>query len=180
MRPRIVRDGDEMGRGVPVLVGLLLCLVAIGAGGCQGYSTKSLMPMPHARTIGVRPFTQTGWRRDVEMRLTQRVVEVLRKRGVWAIGDPLAADLVLEGNTQAVEDALALDENRVPIQKRLRGTTRIVLRERATGRIVREATVEDRVEFRPGVRGESLEGSATDAWTERMAERIVDALEEPF
>ena len=35
-------------------------------------------------------------------------------------------------------------------------------------------------EFRPGVQGESLEGSATDEWTERLAERVVQLLDRPF
>jgi hypothetical protein len=159
---------------------LLACGAWLALPGCQGYSTAPLADVAGTRTLAVRPFVNAGFRRDLELRLTHAVLDEVRSRGAWAIAEPGRADLVLEGEVDAAEDAIGLDEARRPLQKRLRGTLRIVLRERATGRVVREAVVAENEEFRPGLDGASLEGSATDAWVRRIARRAVDSLEAPF
>ena len=80
----------------------------------------------------------------------------------------------------AEEYAIGLDENGAVIQKRLQGSLTFEVRERATGRIVRRATVQATEEFRPFAPGESLAGSATEEWVRRVAERVVQSLERGF
>ncbi len=162
-------------------VGLVLALVLGSvAGGCQGYSSRPLVSAVHARTIGVLPFVNAGYRRDLEMRLQHAVLDELRARGTFAIAEPTRADVVLEGEMNAVEDVIGLDESRRPLEKRLRGHLRIVLRERTSGRVLRDTVVNELEEYRPDAEGRVFEGPAIEAWTRRMARRAVDALEAPF
>ena len=83
------------------------------------------------------PFENTGFRRDLELRLTEAVVREIRTRSSLAIGQPMTADLVITGSMSAVEDAVGLTPEQRPIQKRLRGTLVVVVKERRTGRVVR-------------------------------------------
>lgn len=157
-----------------------LVLFASLLAACQGYSTKPLATIGGARTIGVLPLVNTGYRRDLEMRLTHALLDELRARGTMGIVEPTRADVVLSGEMSATEDVIGQDDERRPLEKRLRGTLKIVLRERATGRVLREATIQELEEYRPDAEGRALEGPATDAWTRRMARRAVDALEAPI
>ncbi|MCB9824821.1 MAG: hypothetical protein H6806_05965 [Planctomycetes bacterium] len=162
-----------------LLAGAFALLASLLAA-CQGYSTKPLTAIGGARTIGVLPIVNAGYRRDLEMRLTHAVLDELRARGTMGIAEPTRADVVLSGEMSASEDVIGQDDERRPLEKRLRGTLKIVLRERATGRILREATLQEIEEYRPDADGRALEGPATDAWTRRMARRAVDALEAPL
>ncbi|MGE0192554.1 MAG: LPS assembly lipoprotein LptE [Planctomycetota bacterium] len=162
------------------LLPLLLGMLAGVAAGCQGYSTQPLTTLTGARTIGVLPIVNKGYRRDLEMRLTHALLAELRARGTMGIVEPTRADVVLSGEMSAAEDVIGQDDERRPLEKRLRGTLDIVLRERATGRVLRRATVDEIEEYRPDADGRALEGPATDAWTRRMARRAVDALEAPL
>jgi hypothetical protein len=162
---------------LPVLAIALLACATIAA--CS-YSTKRLTAFPSARTIAVVPFENTGFRRELEMRLSMAVANEIRARTSLAPGLPETADLVLTGSMGADEFAIGLDENGAVIQKRLQGWLRFEVRDRASGRVVRRGTVQAVEEFRPGTAGESLAGSATDEWVRRIAERVVQSLESGF
>ena len=125
----------------------------------------------------VLPFGTAAHGKIIDALLT---IDELRARGTMGIAEPTRADVVLSGEMSASEDVIGQDDERRPLEKRLRGTLKIVLRERATGRILREATLQEIEEYRPDADGRALEGPATDAWTRRMARRAVDALEAPL
>ncbi len=156
---------------------LLVCLLLLSS--C-GYTTKRIQDFPRARTIAIMPFDNLGYRRDLALRLTQAVAREVRARTSLALGSPQSADLILSGRMNARERVVIQDEDRTAIQKRLDGVVDITVTERATGRVVRQAAISAHEEFRPGQYGESLEGSATDEWVRRVAERIVHALERGF
>jgi hypothetical protein len=147
-----------------------------------GYSTRRLTSeLGSARTISVLPFANTGFRRDLELRLTQAVVEELRARTSLALATADRADLLLQGTVTAGESVVIQDEDRNdPILKRLEGGVQVRVTDRRTGAVVKEFNVADVVEFAPGRRGQSLAGSATDEWARRVAQRVVQGLEASF
>jgi hypothetical protein len=159
-----------------VLVALALALLPTGC----GYSSRRLTDFPSARTIAIVPFQNTGFYRDLELELTARVVQEVRARSNLAMGTLDTADLILRGSTGAFETPVVLGENGDVIQKRLEGWLEITVTERASGRVVRSARVRATADFRPGVDGESLPGSATQTWTRRLAEQIAQTLEVGF
>jgi hypothetical protein len=161
----------------PVRLGALLALAALAA--CS-YSTKRLTDFPGARTIAVLPFENTGFRRDLELRLGQAVATEIRARTNLAFATPQTADLLLTGTASAEEYAIGLDENGQVIQKRLEGVLAVRVTERATGRVRREAFIRATEEFRPLIQGESLAGTGTDEWARRIAEQVVQELEAGF
>lgn len=163
--------------GLLGLAGGVLLLVCA----CSGYSTQRLTDFPRARTIAVVPFENTGFRRDLELRLSQQVAQEIRARTNLGFAPVASADLVLTGRMQANEVPTVLDrEDGSVIQKRLEGWLEVVVTERATGRVVRRQRVSTTAEWREGVTGESLEGSATQEWTRRLAEQVAQVLERPF
>jgi hypothetical protein len=155
---------------------LLLLLSA-----CSGYSTSRIEAFPQARNIAVLPFENTGFRRDLELRLTEAVLREIRGRTSFGLATPETADLLLSGEiTDAREQLLVQGGDRQAIQKRLFGVVIVRVRDRATGRIVKERSVADREEFESGIRGQDLDSSATDEWARRMAVQIVQVLERDF
>jgi hypothetical protein len=158
------------------LLGLVLASLVAGC----GYRTTRLEAFPAARTIAVLPFQDRGFRRDLDLRLTQAVVAEIRARTRYALAAPGSADLVLAGEMSAGEQVTTLSADREPLQERILGRVEITLTERATGRVVRRTTVSEFAEWRPGAPGESYAGSASDEWVLRMAQRVVQALEPGF
>ena len=159
-----------------LLLGLCLLLTA-----CSGYSTSRIESFPGARNIAVLPFQNTGFRRDLELRLTEAVLREIRGRTSFGLATPETADLVLSGEiTDVREQLLVQGGDRQAVQKRLFGVVVVRVTERATGRVVKERAVADREEFETGVRGQSLDTSATDEWARRLAVRIVQVLERDF
>ena len=141
---------------------LLASLVALLiAGGC-GYSTRRLTAFPTARTVAVKPFTNTTYRRDLGLRLTQAVVEEIRKRTSHAVGSPETADLVVQGDFTANETVEGLDDLRNPIIQRLTGSLNVQIIERATGKVVRNQSFFASSEFLPSDQGDTLDGRGTD------------------
>jgi hypothetical protein len=157
-----------------------LLLGALAACGCAGYTTSRLTDFTAARTISVLPFENLGFRRDLELRLTQAVATELRARTSLALTTADRADLVLSGSMTADEAVISQTPEREKLQQRLRGTLHVVVTDRRTGRVVRQYDAYAAEEFTPGRFGESLEGSATDEWTRRVAERVVQGLERGF
>ncbi len=156
----------------------LLC--SLGLAGCSGYSTQRLTDFPSARTIAVLPFENLGFRRDLALRLSQKVATEIRARTNLGFGTVADADLIVSGRMDAREIPTILDQDGQPIQKRLEGWLIVVVTERATGRVVRQQRVATNAEWSRDVAGESLQGSATEEWTRRLAERVAQVLERPF
>ncbi len=173
MRPSPARRA--LGRST----GLLALVVLLAA--CSGYSSQRLTDFPSARTIAIVPFENTTFYRDLELRLTQQVVNEVRARTNLGLSTPDRADLVMTGRMYAreVPTVLAREDGSV-IQKRLEGWLEVVVTERASGRVVRRARVATTAEWREDVVGESLQGSATSEWTRRLAEQVAQVLERPF
>ena len=172
-----------MSRGRLALLGCLLLTLPVSllASACSGYSTKRLTDFPNARTIAVVPFTNTGFRRDLELQLSQQVAQEIRARTNLGFGGVHDADLILTGHMRADEVPTVLDrEDGSVIQKRLAGWLEVVVTERATGRVVRRSRVATTAEWRENVLGESLAGSARAEWTRRLAEQVAQVLERPF
>jgi hypothetical protein len=164
-----------MTRSLPSLVLLLLASAA-----CNGYSTERLSDFPQARTIAVVPFENTGFRRDLELRLSRAVAQELRARTSFAQTTPQTADLLVTGSMAAEETPIALDEDGDVIQKRLDGWLDVRIIERASGRVLRQARVRALEEVRPGTGVESIDGSGSDELVRQLAERVVQLLERPF
>ncbi|MDJ0521374.1 MAG: LPS assembly lipoprotein LptE [Planctomycetota bacterium] len=162
------------------LIRSVLILVLLLGAACSGYSTQRLEDFPRARTIAVVPFTNTGFRRDLELRLSQAVATELRARTSYAQTTPQSADLLLTGSMAAEETPIVLDDEGRVVQKRLEGWIDVRVVERASGRVLREGRVRALEEVRPGTGGESVEGSASDEWVRQLAERVVQLLERPF
>ena len=166
-----------------MLVLLLLSMASLSmASLCAscGYSTRRLTSLPGARTIAVSTFTNTGYRRDMELRLTQAVLAALRARTSYAIGSPESADLVISGAMSASESVITLDEADQPLQKRLAGQLDVRVTDRRSGRVLKSFVARAQTEYTPGRWGETLDGSATDQWARRLAERVVQGLESGF
>lgn len=159
------------------LVALLVALLLLA--GC-GYSSRRLTDFATARTIAVVPFSNTGFYRDMELELTRRVVQEVRARSSLAMTSIDSADLILRGGTGLFQTPVVLDKDGGIIQDRLEGWLDVTITERATGRVVRAARVRATADYRPGVYGESLPGSATQIWTRRIAEQIAQLLEKGF
>jgi len=173
VRTRATSPGSRARALALTTLGALL----LGGSGC-GYRTERLDAFPYARSVAVMPFENTGFRRGLEDRLTQAVADEVRGRTNYALGAPATADILLGGAVTANEQALVLEKDtRDPLQKRLAGNVEVVVRDRRTGRELKRARVVAYAEFRPGVDGESLEGSATNEFVRRLAERIVQVLE---
>ncbi|MFM8978916.1 MAG: hypothetical protein ACKOSS_00400 [Planctomycetia bacterium] len=153
----------------------LLCVLA-----ACGYSTRRLADLDGARSVAVSTFSNLGFRRDLELRLTQAVIAEVRARTTLAIDSPGRADLVLSGRMQADEDVVTLDADNNPVQKRLYGSLLVTVTDRRSGRVVRTFTATGQAEFAPGRDGESLEGSASDEWVRRVAIAVVQGLEGGF
>ena len=160
---------------VPLCLALLLGLQA----SC-GYSTRRLTDFPTARTIAIVPFHNTGFYRDLELELTARVVQEVRARTNLALAGVHNADLILRGTTGAFQTPVVIGEDQDVIQNRLEGWLDVTVTERATGRVVRQARLRATADWRPDTDGESLQGSATQLWTERLAIQIAQTLEAGF
>jgi outer membrane lipopolysaccharide assembly protein LptE/RlpB len=148
--------------------------------GC-GYSTRRLTELPTStRTIAVMTFQNQGFRRDMELRLSQAVVDEVRARTHYAIGSADSADVLLSGSMVANESVVTLDEDDSALQKRLYGEVHVTLTDRRSGRVLKQYVAKDFIEYTPDRFGESLEGSATDEWVRRVAERVVQGFEPGF
>jgi len=159
---------------------VLACLAAAGLATC-GYSTARLDGLgAGARTIAVRPFENRTFRRDLELELTGRVLDELRARTSYGLASLDAADYVLEGWVSAGEAVGLQRVDREVVLEQYRGRAHAILRDRRSGRVVREYDVQAVTSFTPGAGGESLEGSATAELTRRLAIRIVQGLETGF
>ena len=146
---------------------------------CAGYTTTRIDAFPSARTIAIRPVTNRGFRRDLELRLAQAVADEVRARTSYALATPATADLILETQMSADEEVLVQGEEREPIQKLLEGSVDVRIIDRQ-GRILRGDRLNAQAEYLLDRFGESLDGSATDEWARRMAIRIVQFLEGGF
>ncbi|MDJ0972889.1 MAG: LPS assembly lipoprotein LptE [Planctomycetota bacterium] len=166
-------------QGVRLLLLALCGLALVVTAACSGYTTKRIDAFPAARTIAIRPVANEGFRRDLELRLHQAIADELRARTSYALATPERADLILETRMRAGEQLLVQGEERVPIQKLLEGSVDVTLSD-GRGRILRADTVSAQAEFLVERYGESLDGSATDEWTRRMAIRVVQFLETGF
>ena len=168
-----------------ILVTLLACAVVA----CS-YSSRRLTAFPSARTIAVVPVRNLGYRRDIENRLTQAIVREIRARTPLALSSPDTADLILRGSTDGSEQLLVIGRDGRPFQKRFMGRMQFTITERATGKVVKRTRVDALAEFRTvpvlpdepigeveNPVGESLEGSAIEEWTRRVAERVVQSME---
>ncbi len=159
-----------------------VCALVVACGvvvGC-GYSTRRLNDFPSARTVAVVPFTNTGFRRDLELELTQAVVREVRARTDFAIGHPSRADLIIRGSTTPEEAATGLGPDGLVFQRRLLGTLEVEVVDRARDKVVRRATLTANEEFRPHLPSEGLDTTAREAWTRHMAERVAQLLERGF
>ncbi len=158
------------------LIALLLVAVAVVPVAC-GYSTQRLDAFPSARTIAVIPFQSPGFRRDLDLRLTQAVVDEIRSRTSYGLGAATSADLILSGVMTADETVTLQRADRQIVQKRLQGALDVTITDRRSGRVLKTYRAYDTVTFTPGRQGETLEGSAYTDWVGRVALRVVQGLE---
>jgi hypothetical protein len=132
--------------------------------------------------VAVLTFENNGFRRDLELRLTQAVVREVRARTSYAVGSATSADVLVSGRIlSADESVVTLDAGDNAIQKRLGGSVEVTLTERRTGAVLKHYFVRNVfTEFTPDRFGQSVEGSATDEWVRRAAERVVQGFERGF
>jgi len=164
----------------PHTCGVLLVTCLLLVSGC-GYSTARLDDLGgNASTIAVLPFENRGFRRDLELRLTEQVLDQIRARTSYGIAWPGKADYVLSGWMNASENVALQREDREVVQSQYRAHAHVVLTDRRSGRVVREYDVEAVTEFTPDSGGETLLGSATQEVLRRLAIRVVQGLERGF
>lgn len=143
-----------------------------------GYSAGYATPV-HGRTIALDVVANDSWWQRREIPLTRAIIEALAIHADVRVADSDHADALLE---VAIEDitrrTLVLGTN-APLREGDVGiTAHVVLRDRPTGAVLREARIIDRAEYRIPV-GETLAGAELEATTD-LARRIVLALEQDF
>lgn len=143
-----------------------------------GYSTARLEALGGGRTIAVRPFENRTFRRDLEMRLAGQVLTELRARTSYGIAMPDSADYVIDGWVQAGESVSLERVDRTVVLGQYRGSAHVVVTDRRSGRTVRVYDVQAVTTYTPETGGETLQGSATNELTRRLAIRIVQGLEQ--
>jgi hypothetical protein len=179
VRPPRARTGPRA-RIAALLTALVLGFAPLLAGSGCGYSTRRLSDLPSGtRTVAVMTFDNRGFYRDLELRLSQAVADEVRARSHYAIGSAGSADVLVSGSMVADESVVTLDDDDTVLQKRLGGRVDVTLSDRS-GRVLKRYTVRTNVEFTPDRYGQSLEGSATDEWVRRIAEKVVQGFEAGF
>jgi len=161
---------------------LAIAAALAAASSACGYSSKRLVSEPGVSSIAIQQFDNKTFRRDLEFRLTQAVAQEVRARTSWRIATEGTADAVLSGTIREAEESVLTEQRNTndPVLKRFRATVDVKLVARSSGRVLREWTVDDRVDFTPDRFDESLEGSATDRLVRLLAEQVVEALETPI
>ena len=161
------------------LPAILLAMTALAcATGC-GYSTRRLEGLG-GRTIAVRPFENLTYRRDLELRLTEQLLVELRGRTSYGLAPLASADYVIEGRVAAGEDVGLQRADRSVVQEQFRVYAHVLVKDRRSGRVVKEFDAFAVTEFTPDMGGESLQGSATHETLRRLAIRIGQGLEQGF
>ncbi|MHC5012008.1 MAG: LPS assembly lipoprotein LptE [Planctomycetota bacterium] len=154
------------------------CLVlAAGVLVACGYTTRRLESFPGARSIAVMPFHSPGFRRDLDLRLTQAIADQIRARTSFALASPDSADLVLTGTMEASEAVVSQLPDRSVALQRLRGTAEVTVRDRRTGRVVRQFSAFAFTDYEPDPAYLAIEGPAYDEWVRRMSIQVVQGLE---
>ncbi len=176
-RPRGTRH--RLGQAHGGLHLLLLTLLCVACSGC-GYRTERIEAFPMARTVAVTPFVNKGFRRDLELHLTQAVVDEVRSSTSYAIGSPTTADLVISGEMLAWEQVTTLTKERQPLQKRLGGRIDVVLTERATGRVLKRTSVWTWAEYLAEDSLDAQRATAGSEWVRRAARQVAEVLESGF
>jgi hypothetical protein len=157
-------------------------LAVLGVGGACGYSSKRLVEVSGVSTVAVMQFDNETFRRDLEFRLTQAVAEEVRARTSWRIASERTADVLLAGTVRSAETRVLAEDPDTsdPVLDRLTVVVDARLVDRRTGRVLREWRAVASDEFARDRFGESLEGSAIDVATRRLAQDVVRGLERPL
>lgn len=128
--------------------------------------------------VAVLPFDNRTFRRGLEMRLTRLVDDEIRARSPRAVYRPAEADWLLEGSILEAEERILSEDRADEVRESsFVVTAEVVLRERATEKILGTYSFTERAPFsaRAG-RVTTLEQAEEEALRD-LAERIVYALE---
>ncbi len=167
-----------MGR---VAAGAGLTLVAVGlVAGC-GYTTRPLH-RTDVRTVVVPTFASREFRRELEFELTSELIKEIEARTPYkVVHDRSGADTelrgeVLELDTPVVSEDLDTDRA-IDVQTTL--VCWFEWRDLRSGQVLaRRERLSASGSFAPAI-GENLDSATTEA-TRRLAERIVEAMEEDW
>ena len=159
-----------------------LALLAIGLAGC-GYSVRPPFSKS-VRSVYVPVFKSTSFQKDLNLRLTQRVQEEIRRRTPFrVVGTPEEADSTLDGVVVFV-DRNAMVESPFNLPRQVLGSV-VVSVTWTDHRLSREkkrelvpVTVNENASFYPEIGETAMLGF--DKAIDQLARQVVDLMEEPW
>lgn len=80
----------------------LLIPLAFALAGC-GYTTRGLYPTEDIRTISIAYFKTTGFRRDFEFLLKERIIQRIEAKTPFKVVDEGSADTILTGTISSAK-----------------------------------------------------------------------------
>jgi len=129
-------------------------------------------------SVAVLPFENLTYRRGLEMRLTRLIGDELRGRAPAAASSPDRADWHLDGRIlRANEQILSEDRQDDVRESSFVVTVEVVLKDRATEKVLRTYSFTERAPFSPRSGRVATLESAQDETLRDLAERIVYWLE---
>jgi hypothetical protein len=161
-------------RRASVTLGVILVL----AGGC-GYRAGGLMEDVGVRTVFVEVAGNESFRQRFEIPLTRRILEDLSVHSTVRPASASRADAVLEVDVRDIQGQILSEGGVGPIKEgAILVAMHVRLRDRATGRILREKKITDRAEYRVAI-GETLSGAEEESVRD-LARKVLLALEPAF
>lgn len=152
---------------------LLAALVALAAGmaGC-GYNAGYVARGDISR-VAVPVFANDTFYREIEVDLTQQVVNQIEKRTPYTLSDSSSADAILEGRVKGyTKTVLAEDTKDNPIDLNVVLTVEVTLKDARTGAVIKTENIRVADDFVQSL-GET-ETTARTTLFERAAYRIVE------
>ncbi len=150
---------------------LILLSAALVISGC--WYSFSERAFPHIKTVGVVPFENETQEYDVASYATELLTQKLSGSSTYELASPEAADAFVKGRITSYERKVnTYDENENPIDYVVRVRATVSFVERATERILWQATVEG-YHFFPA---DGDESEAKKHAVEMLIEKIYDRL----
>lgn len=159
------------------IAAIAMCVALAALSGC-GYTTAGLH-RTDVQTVAVPTFQSREFRRGLEQELTRELVRMIELRTPYKVTSQERADTIIEGQViDLAEQVLAEDDDDVVTEGQV--TLRISFRwkDLRTGKIIREGQPHQTWHF--AVSEDQTLRSAQTMATRKLAERIVELMEEPW
>jgi hypothetical protein len=156
-------------------------LTLLAAGGCGGYSMESVHPTD-VRTVALSIFASKEFRRELEFDLTGKLGRLIEQRaGYKLVHDTQRADTELRGEISVLSAPVLTQDTRTdqPQDVEVTVTCWFEWKDLRTGKIkARRDRLSASGSYAPAI-GQNLNSATRDAM-QRLAERIVEAMEEEW